>query len=442
MHYTHVYGIQKITGRKAMENTAALTTDIKKPPKKKGVIRGYPKSLVMLFIMLFLCYVEYQYSTTYIDEGCAVIAFILIIFNITRITQRDIITLIILTVGIIIGIFGNIIFGLNDSWFSVGVDVLSQMKMPLAFFSVKYVLNSKEKQQTIDMMVPIAKLYLIVNSFLALISQIIPTPFALSERYGLKSYHFLFTFSQQYSTVTFIMLGAIVCCTNMPEKKRRFYIVLGCIAAVASLKSFSIIFTAVFIALTFFYKRYSTINIKFIIPMVIFLVLLSSYQIDAYLTNENSPRRVFIDYAIIDANQHFPLGSGFGTFGSSEAAKHYSPLYYQYGFTVRWGMSPDNPKYLVDTYWPTVIGQLGYFGGIAFITMYVRIFLSLNYSKLESNRRAFLYAMFAQYMVHALGSAILQSSTGFLGFMMMSLCTVVDEEKENKGQKIKIHIET
>lgn len=426
-----------------MENTATLNKNsMSRPARKKGVFRFYPKSLIAAVLLLVLCFIEYKFSTTYVDEACAVAAFVIMVLSLRKLTQLDIITLLILVVCIVIGLLGNVIFSLNDSVFSVLVDVLSQLKMPLTFFATKYALNEKEKQQTINMLVPFAKVFLAVNAVLAVVAQVFPMGLVSAKRYGLNMYVSVFHFAHQYATVAFVMLGVIVCCTSISEQSRRIFTVFGVIASLATLKSFSIIFTLIFVLLTFYFKRAKKIDLKMILPMLALIILASSYQINTYLVEEDTPRRLFIDYSIVDANQHFPLGSGFATFGSSEAAKNYSPLYYEYGFNEIWGMNPANPAFLVDTYWPTVIGQLGWIGAGLFILVYVRIFINLGYSTESGPRRAFLYAMFAQYMIHAIGSAILQSSTGMLGFMLMSLCTIVDSERENAHRKVKFHIET
>lgn len=419
-----------------MEQTATLH---KTTVKKHRTLHFYPKSLIAAVFVLVLCYVEYAYNTTYLDEGMTVFAIVMVVFYAGRLTQRDIITFFLLVAVVIIGLAGNLIFGINESVFSVLVDVVSQLKCPLAFYAVKYALNNKEKQQTLEMLLPIAKVYIAVNGVLAVVSQFVNLGMTGSVRYGLKSYMFLFGFTQQYATVTFTMIGVLICSGKLKPKEKRIFIALSAVAAIATLKSFSLFFTLIFIGLTIYYKKRNRITIGLVIPAILIMLLISQYQVDTYLTDTNSPRRMFIDYAVVDANQHFPLGSGFGTYGSAEAAKNYSPLYYEYGFANRWGMTPHDGKFLHDTYWPTVLGQFGWIGAALYITVLVRIFLTFNYTPLNSNRRAFLYAMFIQYIVHAVGSSILQSSAGFLGFITLGLCTIVDEEKENRHQRLKLH---
>jgi hypothetical protein len=67
------------------------------------------------------------------------------------------------------------------------------------------------------------------------------------------------------------------------------------------------------------------------------------------------------------ANKYFPLGTGFATFGSALAAENYSPLYVSLGFNSLHGGSAADPRFLSDSFWPTVIAQTGWIGGLLFL---------------------------------------------------------------------------
>ena len=69
------------------------------------------------------------------------------------------------------------------------------------------------------------------------------------------------------------------------------------------------------------------------------------------------------------AADHFPLGTGAGTFGSAASCQNgaYSQVYYDYGIYLLWGGSPDFPNFLQDLYWPKVIGEAGALGVIFYL---------------------------------------------------------------------------
>ncbi|WP_288527225.1 hypothetical protein [uncultured Eubacterium sp.] len=88
-----------------------------------------------------------------------------------------------------------------------------------------------------------------------------------------------------------------------------------------------------------------------------------------YIALDKAARRVLTNDSITIANQLFPIGSGFGSFGSSMAAQYYSRLYYKLGYNQMDGIGLGEGKkgiYLSDTFWPIIIAQTGWIGLISF----------------------------------------------------------------------------
>jgi hypothetical protein len=67
------------------------------------------------------------------------------------------------------------------------------------------------------------------------------------------------------------------------------------------------------------------------------------------------------------AVDHFPLGVGFGLFGGYVSQLHYSPVYQSYGLSAIWGLSPNYNRFMLDAFWPHILGQFGFFGLIGFL---------------------------------------------------------------------------
>jgi hypothetical protein len=77
---------------------------------------------------------------------------------------------------------------------------------------------------------------------------------------------------------------------------------------------------------------------------------------------------LYTDSAVV-ARDSFPLGAGFGRYGTHTAIAHYSPLYWELGFPHVYGLAPGggtNGDFASDTFWPGVLGETGLFGLIAF----------------------------------------------------------------------------
>jgi hypothetical protein len=67
------------------------------------------------------------------------------------------------------------------------------------------------------------------------------------------------------------------------------------------------------------------------------------------------------------ADEDFPVGVGFGRFASYPSRIYYSPVYYQYKLSTVYGLSPTYTNFIDDTSWPSVIGETGYGGFVAYV---------------------------------------------------------------------------
>jgi len=67
------------------------------------------------------------------------------------------------------------------------------------------------------------------------------------------------------------------------------------------------------------------------------------------------------------ARDFFPLGAGLGRWGSWMSRVDYSELYYEYDVYRINGLRPRRPVNVTDTFWPEIIGELGFFGLVAYL---------------------------------------------------------------------------
>jgi len=75
------------------------------------------------------------------------------------------------------------------------------------------------------------------------------------------------------------------------------------------------------------------------------------------------------------AMDYFPLGAGFGLFGGYASQLFYSSVYYDYGLSGVWGLSPQFNRFMLDAFWPHVLGQFGFFGLVAFLLALLGVWL-------------------------------------------------------------------
>lgn len=92
---------------------------------------------------------------------------------------------------------------------------------------------------------------------------------------------------------------------------------------------------------------------------------------------QDSARSELTRGGFLVAAQFFPLGAGFGMYGSSTAADIYSPLYYDLGFASRYGLSPDTGQFLNDNQWPALLGETGWLGAACYAAGLIAMLVSL-----------------------------------------------------------------
>lgn len=119
-------------------------------------------------------------------------------------------------------------------------------------------------------------------------------------------------------------------------------------------------------------RNFSFRSLLLFIPIV---VLIGWDQFEYYFITlgEGSARLQLVIKSFTIANEHFPIGSGFASFGSYFSAVFYSPVYYKYGLNRVYGMSKELTSFIGDSFWPMVLGQAGYFGLCSYIIAVIQL---------------------------------------------------------------------
>lgn len=93
----------------------------------------------------------------------------------------------------------------------------------------------------------------------------------------------------------------------------------------------------------------------------------------------DSARSAMTFGAVDVATRLFPLGAGFGRYGSYLAGVQYSPEYVRLGFENVYGLTPapNLGAFLNDTQWPAIVGEAGWIGGLLFLGGIIHIVVTL-----------------------------------------------------------------
>ncbi len=137
-------------------------------------------------------------------------------------------------------------------------------------------------------------------------------------------------------------------------------------------------------------------------------------------------RTVMTTDSFFVALEYFPLGAGFGRFGSETASEYYSPLYLERGYQHIWGLSEaaGNDLFLTDTMWPAILGEAGIFGLLAFSLALVAIFRrlrALSFDETPIVRWLGLtgIAWIAQYMLESAGNPVFVSPPSYVPLLLL-----------------------
>jgi hypothetical protein len=133
-------------------------------------------------------------------------------------------------------------------------------------------------------------------------------------------------------------------------------------------------------------------------------------------TREDSARGALTLGAAAIAQQHAPLGAGFGRFGSYPSVLWYSDVYYELGLAELYGFSEEHPHYILDLYWQHLLGETGYVGLACIVVWFwglwsrVRASARALSSSPELGRIAlFVTMILAEALVESMGAPIFET---------------------------------
>lgn len=159
------------------------------------------------------------------------------------------------------------------------------------------------------------------------------------------------------------------------KKKDSFFCLLFMSAAFFTLRMKTIAGLVLVIVLGALILTNSKKKIKYVLLCIISLPLLIYFLKDhiiftylQYFTTRMgmSARMAMWITSIKILRDYFPFGVGFGLFGSAYSRLEYSDIYYKYHLNNIAGLQPFDTRTVTDTYWPSIIGETGIIGLIAY----------------------------------------------------------------------------
>ena len=400
---------------------------------------NYRKLLLFLLITILL----YQDSLidlihinilSYIDETFVLIIFIMgLVYSHGKIPKM---VIKILGLVLIFSFIGIISYYTNSSMYSNHLVAANFLAIKF-FLLLSGIIMISPKLETIEYCLSSIKIQGCLSLVAGFINFIIPSvweklvPYTyIYKRMGLPSVMGFFDHSGKYGW--FMMFVAIIYYAYYKSTKEKRYIWLFMLYAFTALLSFKVKVIVTLIMIIFadnFLINLRSININGLIILLVTTILVFSLFGDLirntyvmYFTsniNGTSAR-----YSLLSGSEqlmkiYFPLGVGFGKFASWYARLDYSEYYYQLGLTNVYGLTPQNPFFATDTFWPILFGETGFIGTIVYTILLIYLFfilrlkvISMRTSEVIISKVIVLsgFLIFIQALVESSGEAIFNSA--------------------------------
>lgn len=173
-------------------------------------------------------------------------------------------------------------------------------------------------------------------------------------------------------------LGLVFFYMHRHKKQSKILFWILILLIVVSFRVKALFFTG--IVVLFMYSKKNLLNIRalLIVPVAVLffsikpvrnlIFLKFSDSFTSKTTYGDIAARAALTFTSYDvAADHFPLGSGFATYGTHFSGVHYSPLYRKYGLSKVYGLTKKDHSYINDTQWPPILAETGVLGLISFL---------------------------------------------------------------------------
>lgn len=180
------------------------------------------------------------------------------------------------------------------------------------------------------------------------------------------------------------------------------------------------------------------------IPLLIFAVGWSKFSY-YFLTGESTTydpsviesyaRPVLYATGALILIDKLPFGSGLASFASWSSIEPYSSLYHEYRISSVYGLSPANPTFICDAFYPS-LAQFGIVGVILFITFWVyviRLLKKLIRSNPVENRLYFAcgWIIVITILIESIASTTFVQTAGMWAMMLLGIICAKAESQED-----------
>ncbi|WP_310604963.1 O-antigen ligase family protein [Anaerosporobacter sp.] len=326
-------------------------------------------------ILIVLCIFQNPIEATfdyfsYFDEILALFGFFYLILHHKKIKRKTQKVSLMLFFFLLLGLISSIMNPIQPISIII-FDAFLNIKFFIAIIygvSLTSHLNSRPIAKTLEIII-------VCLAILTALSYVTNIFSAGGYRYGIKVLCLFFTHPSSLASACVTMLGFLFIFEQRNQKLVLFSILLVGMMTL-TMRTKAIAAAGVFFFFLISQKKgtKNRISLWQIIFAVFLVVIIGWDQFQYYIVqNDSMARSALLTTSIRIAKDCFPLGAGFGTFGSYFSAVSYSPLYYKYGISGVYGLSTNYTNFISDSFYQMILGTTGVLG----FTFYVSILFNI-----------------------------------------------------------------
>lgn len=335
------------------------------------------------------------------------------------------------------GTVSTLLYGKDSPGVAVAKDIILCGKFFAVFLCGKLLFLTADRDKILGRIRKVTRLLVLVIFLCGILSLFVNIGMGDQIRYGLRSYQFLFTHYMFLVYAEAVMTAVL--CTGKDEDNR-IYIAMALGSMLLTLRTKAVVFCVIFLMFFLLEKIGKDIRFRYYVIAGAAGAVAAWGKISEYLSwgfTYNMRNGLYMK-GISLAMAHFPLGTGFASFGSNLSYEYNPQIYYDLGLDSFQGFEHGTPV-LSDVFWPYIFGEFGVIGFVLYTGMLILLFFSLKeelrgYSEMMRGANC----LFAYLLVASAAEAVFTNSTGvccalFLSIYFRRTCRNTDELSENRS---------
>lgn len=342
---------------------------------------------------------------------------------VVKLTRNKYTELILLLMFLLCGLAGNLLYRYQPAWIAVASAVLASkffMIVLTAGYLQKYMpIKLEEMELTIQ---GVSLLWFSYFVFSAMFPDVLAMPGAWDV-----------------CAKSSLLFALLIFCNHKRVWLYRVSLIVMIVMLILSGKEKS--YGAILIFLLLYYlivHKKVQAKIRYILYMAVPIVFLAWNKIYYYYIEGHGryAKSIMTSTALRIAREYFPLGTGFGTFGSTYAEQHYSQVYYLYGIADNPELGVESKLYLTDLFWPILFGETGVLGTIIYCILILLLFMQIQKVYFYNRKKYFLLIYMFVFMLMTTFSeaGFMQPVVMIFAFIMG---TLLEEYEEKRNRKLK-----